>query len=702
MLDVRVCLVVCAVALLAACNGKEDFSDAVIGGPVIDSTLPDPNFDPANPCAPRVIGLLEVGETVKNIGYTCGGYFGYTGSDRFLPSEQEQNFFVCPLRSREITFFIGGRANVGSPMRADLGTAAFRVARSKQVDNQGNPIACEADIEPVTGEPLYLNGSRYDADGPYLFTTADLVSPPVRVDGVSDTVGSAPNENRNQVLNTAALLMALDTDTSGDVLAVSEEAHALLYDSITTFTPDFSLDYPDFTAASGEVDEFISQIVPPPSGALPATQADVKARVEDANNATAAGLYRMEFRTDEYGLGFFTEQASINPNNPPAETIFKDTVLLTDLLPFRIDYAGSRAPGDTFLLLSRDEFWPFTVIDRRGRIIGGGAFDVGTFGGDAADYDRVCQPVGSTIGEPLFMTMDPGTISLSPDLTLNNFVYLPATTGGAGDVTLTGRFIEGYALSGVTLDGVAASKSDFDTLYPNVGYEFNAATDSSRVASTICGKTITGQTTLGYTRQGVVVPSLDEELMTALFATPAQYTLYYHSRADIDDDDFTNVSPGQAVTIHADGTILTDNNPDGNSDYDNNAVIPADEHLVGMVSSVFPGVDDPLTAPDERLTEATANLLVFNFVGPADINDIVRFGSHFRARLVPDTACSGDNSLFEASDFGVEEENPAYWYDPYRVTDWYRNNPNPTDEQQFDNVVPLAYGEIKATRTGCP
>src|SRR5690606_39303366 len=93
------------------------------------------------------------------------------------------------------------------------------------------------------------------------------------------------------------------------------------------------------------------------------------------------------------------------PCNPPAETIYKNTVLLTVLLSFLIYYAGSRAPGDTFLLLSRDEFWPFTVIDRRGRIIGGGAFDVGTFGGDAADYDRVCQPVGSTIGEPLFMTM---------------------------------------------------------------------------------------------------------------------------------------------------------------------------------------------------------------------------------------------------------------------------------------------------------
>src|SRR5690606_11285653 len=270
---------------------------------------PDPNFDPANPCAPRVIGLLEVGETVKNIGYTCGGYFGYTGSDRFLPSEQEQNFFVCPLISREITFFIGGRANVGSPMRADLGTAAFRVARSKQVDNQGNPIACEADIEPVTGEPLYLNGSRYDADGPYLFTTADLVSPPVRVDGVSDTVvGGAPNENRNQVLNTAALLMALDTDTSGDVLAVSEEAHALLYDSITTFTPDFSLDYPDFTAASGEVDDFIRQIVPLPSGMFPASEADVKDKVEKGNRATSAGLYRTEFSIVDYSVGFFTEQ----------------------------------------------------------------------------------------------------------------------------------------------------------------------------------------------------------------------------------------------------------------------------------------------------------------------------------------------------------------------------------------------------------
>src|SRR5690606_24793015 len=135
---------------------------------------------------------------------------------------------------------------------------------------------------------------------------------------------------------------------------------------------------------------------------------------------------------------------------------------------------------------------------------------------------------------------------------------------------------------------------------------------------------------------------------------------------DIDDDDFTVASDGQNITIHADGTILTDNDSDGNASYDGTALIPVDEHLIGMVSSVFPGVDDPNTAPDERLSEATANLLVFNFVAPSRHNEVKRFGSHFRARLVPDdTACAGGNRLFEASDFGAENEDPAYWYDPY-------------------------------------
>lgn len=689
MFDVRVCLVICAAAFLVACNGKEDFSDAVIGGPIIDSTLPDPNFNPAEPCAPRVIGLLDVGETVSNVGYTCGGYFGYTGQEG-LPSEKSQHFFVCPLRSREITFFIGGKANTGSPLRADLGTGAFRVASSKQVDNQGNPIACEAEIEPVTGEPLYFNGSRYDADGPYLFTTADLVSPPVRVDGVSDTVGGNPNENKNEVLNTAALLMALDTDPSGNVLAVSEEAHALLYDQVTGFTPDFSLSYADFAAANGEVDDFIGEVVPPPVGTLPATEAEVKSLVESGNRATAAGLYRMEFRTEEYGIGFFSDTEGL---------IYQDTALLTDLLRARTDYAATRASGDAFLLAARDEFWPFTVIDRRGRVIGGGAFDVANFGSNAQNYDRLCKPGVAQDGQPLFMTMDSANVSLSADLTINNFVYRSATD--PGEVTVTGRFIEGYALSGVALED---GESDFDTLYPNVGYEFNPATDSSRVASGICGVTLSNQTTLGYTRRGVVVPSLDEDLMGALFGTPAQYTLYYHGRVDIDDADFSDVSQPQPITVHADGTILTDNDDDGNPDYDVNAANPdlGGEFLLGMVSSVFPGVDDPGTLPDERLTEATANLLVFNYLPQGQMNQVVRFGSHFRARLVPDTACAGDNSLFEASDFGAEEENPAYWYDPYSVTEWYRTTPNPTDEQQFENVVIRAYGEIKAVRTDCP
>src|SRR5690606_17203029 len=210
--------------------------------------------------------------------------------------------------------------------------------------------------------------------------------------------------------------------------------------------------------------------------------------------------------------------------NPPTETIFQDPVLLTDALWLGIRATAASSPGDAFLFGSLDEFWPFTVIDRRGRVIGGGSFDVASFGSSAQEFERLCRPNASAEGAPLFMTMDPSSnISLSPDLTLNNFVFLPASQFGAGtgDVEITGRFIEGRALSGVALD---TGTSDFDTLYPNVGYEFSQATDSSRVASTICDQTIQNQITLGYTRQGVVAPSLDEELMTSLFAAPAQYT----------------------------------------------------------------------------------------------------------------------------------------------------------------------------------
>lgn len=151
--------------IISGCNGQEDFSDAILGGPIIDSTIPDPNFDPTNPCSPRVVGNLIDGGTVKNIGFTCGGFFGNTG-DTGLEDERAQNRFVCPLNSTSVTFFIGGETE-----RVELGSGAFRRAVSKNLTAE-NVQECEFDDGYIVG--------RYDADGPYLYAIADLFDGPVR------------------------------------------------------------------------------------------------------------------------------------------------------------------------------------------------------------------------------------------------------------------------------------------------------------------------------------------------------------------------------------------------------------------------------------------------------------------------------------------------------------------------------------------
>lgn len=672
-----------ATLMLTGCNGQEDFSGANIGGPIIDGTpKPDPNFDPSNPCSSRVVGNFINKGNVDNIGYICGGYLNYTGQVGIQDLERDQQRFVCPLFSNSVTFFIGG-----NDAREPLGTAYFRRASSRNLDDEGNNI-CQYDS--ATNE--FIGGSVYDADGPYLFTVADIFDGPARTDVITDAA-----EDEQVAQNISALITGLDANTADDIEAIDYEAHKLVFTGATSFSDDF-FDQPfaDFVSATGEAQEFLNDVSTEGGfvGTLPANVLDVESSLDFANESTAAGIYRFDLLQPDYLLSYVFEQAL---NLPPEDQIYYSQALLSDLLFTRLQSSDmstnpSDSKPDLVPFIFEADFLPFAMIDRQGRILGGGAFDVGQITlGNAGGVSRLCDD------QPLYLALD-GAAQITSDLTLNNVNFEPI--GDAGSMSVPGRFIDGVAYSGLKVD-VEGSSTDYESAYDTPGHAFDATKDRTTIETNgLCGSTINDQIVLGVRRQGLVMPKLDTALMAHFFATPAQYTVNYLARADAADEfpNQTTAATG-AVTIHQDGTIVTDLNSDGNAALDTSNPSASGEYVIGMVSSVVPGVENGGTVEEEYFTQSEINIVIFNF-GPKNLSStLTRYGSHFRARLVPDLACAGNNSLFLAGDDTLSEH--AFWFDTYSITNWLRNTTSPTPEDQYAALRTLAYGYVEGIQAGC-
>ena len=673
-----------ATFILTGCNGQEDFSGANIGGPIIDGTpKPDPDFDPSDPCSARVVGNFINKGNVDNIGYLCGGYLNYTGQVGIQDLERDQQRFVCPLFSNSVTFFIGG-----NDAREPIGTAYFRRASSRNEDEEGNNT-CQYDS--TTKE--FTGGSVYDADGPYLFTVADLFDGPARTDVITD---AAADEQVAQ--NISALITGLDADTADDIETVDYNAHKLVFTGATVFSDDFFDQlFADFVSATGEAQDFLTDVSAEGAvvGSLPVNVSDVESSLEFANESTAAGLYRFDLFISDYLLSYTFEQAL---GLPPEEQIYNSEALLSDLLLQRLQSSDmSKDPSDSSAVdvvpfLFASDFLPFAMVDRHGRILSGGAFDIGKIElGNSGGVSRLCDD------QPLYLALD-GTAQIRPDLTLNNVNFEPIVDSGS--MSLQGRFIDGVAYSGLKVN-VEGSSTDYENAYDTPGHAFDAVTDRTTIETNgLCGSTITDQIVLGVRRQGLVMPKLDTTLMAHFFATPARYTINYLARADAADEfpDQTTVATG-GITIHQDGTIVTDLNSDGNAALDTSNPDASGEYVIGMVSSVIPGVENGSTAEEEYFTQSEINIVIFNF-GPKDLsNTLARYGSHFRARLVPDLACAGDNSLFLAGDDTLSAS--AYWFDTYNITNWLRTTTNPTPEQQYQALRTRAYGYVEGVQTNC-
>lgn len=672
-------------ALLAGCNGKEDFSDAVIGGDPLGSGIgAGANFQPDDACAPRVVGALVDAGTVSNIRYECDGFYGYTGVTG-LPDETSQNFFVCPMGATSVNFLLGGRT-----ASLTLGTGYFRSAQP--VNTQG----CQYDY----GAEEYVVG-QYDADGIYLFSLSDLIDGPARVDAETN----ADTDGRKQVRNTSALLQALDAVPGDELISIDQVAHEIVFDAEDPFVfPDGFLiqDYADFVMAGGSAQIYLDAVEAEggvvSAGGLPMESAAIAA-VSESNLATNAGIYRFQMIQSAadaalvdagiytnpvlYGDGLCRAVAggAINPDadEDAPEDAF-DQVLLPDVIQYFTDPFGFCA--------AFSQFMPSVLVTRRGHVSMGGAFnvvDVESTGSSLCDNETVD-----------YGALEVSTYSFQPDRAFSGWRIIGDEEGGI--LNVVGRVIGDYAFNGEERDESTAS--DFKFIYPDLpeaAYDFNADTDRTSANGVYCGETVSDQPILSLLRVGTVSPTLDAEVMTALAdPQPMRYTFNYIARALATDEEPNTQVASMKVTIHSDGAVFTDLDDDGNS-YDGISV-PAGEHEIGMVSSVFRST---VTPEDPAL--AVANILVYNY-GPLSLSGVLpKYGSYFRARLVPDNACTGENALFAASGGFDSPAESAYWFDPYAATDVIRSNPGEAGASaRYAGLRTRAYGYIEAVRSDCP
>lgn len=198
-----------AFLVLSGCNGGEDFSDAIIGGPIRDTRpgpAPIPDIGEEAVEIELVVGI-EVGPgeyrtaNIANIGYSC------TESSSSVPDDGLKPFIArCAPTADRVEFFIGGA--LPGERRISLGTAYLPMCTGRSVGSTGQ--ACGG------------------GTGFFQVALADLIPINVMDSTGSDRPLTTPARREFSdpaVRNRAAFLFALD-QTSGDrVITIDPTAH---------------------------------------------------------------------------------------------------------------------------------------------------------------------------------------------------------------------------------------------------------------------------------------------------------------------------------------------------------------------------------------------------------------------------------------------------------------------------------------------
>ncbi len=684
------------ITALAGCNSGESFSDGTrVEGPVSDTTRTEdaPLAIETDPTIFRTIGLLA-NAPLSNVGFRCGGISAYTGSFG-LPQEQERNYFVCPESARFVTFFVGGEES-----SVNIGTAWFECDASGESSTE----SCEKSVnlgayEAREGEALP------GAPAPILLSLSDIVTSPARVDP------RLTGEDSTRLVNMAAFLQSLDISQRPDLIEIDDKVHDYFNANAQAgidLVDSLSLPFADFVATGSPLDAILLgvQEIEGDVGVMPQSAAAVRSALIGSGHAVAAGIYRLEMESTVYTLLLRFIGDIVGSIFPVTDTLslWLGNVAVTDV--------GVR-DAVLFEAINFGEYFPYVMIDRRGRAIGGGGYDIVDVSrlvvddeGELTDFNAqlICNRVRDN-DVPEFFTLA-GTAAVGSDLTLKNFFFDSVDRHVDTSLQLRGRLFNGRALHGVTRPEVAAT--DFQLLYPYpLGYEFKPQEDAAVIGGVGCGIHVPDVMVNSFYRVGLVEPFLDDAIMSAFFGPdqgPAAYDISFWAMNDTDILEFPTLTDTLPVTIHSDGTILTNlQDPQlRNLEYDTDParIIPSGEFLVGMVTSIVRDDEQPDDPQKARL-----NLILFPFAGAEAIEDLPAVGKRVRGQLVPDLAGVCDNRLVRPGHFEPEEPfngERAPWFGSYTLIKAAQElDVFPFDEDEANQVRRLAYGVVEARLSSC-
>src|SRR5690606_14470100 len=253
-------------AVLAGCNGKEDFSNVDLPG------CPAGGLCEEQPSGDVLVEF--VGPRLINLGYRCG-----TSVSRISGEAQEiggrivpAGAALCPEGVNTVDFFLGDGLYLGNSLRIC------------------GPALPQTSILTQVGE----DGTNW---GIVRLTIADVVNTARRLPATDD-----------RVRNRAALLLALDSDPATDDVEIHpalQGRDGLINQRYTELVQGNSLETADYTAFTADWEPLLTALAEEDD--LPVTymfpdEATVEQRVSYGMDLTRSGLFSMVFQESELAI----------------------------------------------------------------------------------------------------------------------------------------------------------------------------------------------------------------------------------------------------------------------------------------------------------------------------------------------------------------------------------------------------------------
>lgn len=254
-------------AVLAGCNGKEDFSNVDLPGCPAGALCEE---------TPRGDLLVEfAGPRLVNIGYRCGASLGRTYAE---PTELDGRMVpagaaVCPQSATSVEFFLGHGVYLGNVL--SIGRAALP----------------QLAVLTIQGE----DGTVW---GVQRLSLADVLESPRRLPATDA-----------RVRNRAALLLALDSDTSTEDIELPEVLHGaegVINQRYQELVRGRSLETAEFSEFKDAWEPLLAAVGEEVGGNnapyIFPSEADVKARLAYSAGLTRAGFFEIGYQESEAAI----------------------------------------------------------------------------------------------------------------------------------------------------------------------------------------------------------------------------------------------------------------------------------------------------------------------------------------------------------------------------------------------------------------